>query len=74
MRQWGRILALKARVEIVEGKYDNAIRTVETGLAFGRHVAEGPFLINGLIGVAITNLVLAPLEDLIAQPGAPNLY
>jgi hypothetical protein len=74
MRQWGRILALKARVEIAEGKYDDAIRTIETGLAFGRHVAEGPFLINGLIGVAITNLMLAPLEDLIAQPGAPNLY
>jgi hypothetical protein len=74
MRQWGRILALKARVEVAEGKYDDATRTLETGLAFGRHVAEGPFLINGLIGIAISNLMLEPLEDLIAQTGAPNLY
>jgi hypothetical protein len=74
MRQWGRILALKARVEIAEGKYDDAVHTIETGLAFGRHVAAGPFLINRLIGVAIANLMLAPFEDLVAQPGAPNLY
>jgi len=74
MRGWGRVLALKARVEIAEGKYDEAIRTLETGMAFARHVAEGPFAINGLIGMAIAEMMLAPCEDLIAQPGAPNLY
>jgi len=74
MRRWGRVLALKARVEIAEGKYDEAIRTIETGLAFARHVAEGPFLINGLIGIEIANHILAPCDDLIGQPGAPNLY
>ena len=35
---------------------------------------EGPFLINGLLGIAIANHMLAPCDDLIAQPGAPNLY
>jgi hypothetical protein len=74
MREWGRVLALKARVEIAEGKYDEAIRTIETGLAFARHVGDGPFFINGLVGIAIANLMLAPCEDLIARPGAPNLY
>jgi hypothetical protein len=74
MTQWGRILALKARVEIAEKKYDQAIHTIETGLAFGRHLAEGPFLINGLIGIAMSHLVLEKVEELISQPGAPNLY
>jgi len=75
MRQWGRVLSLKARVEIAEGKIDEAIRTIATGLAFARHVGGGPFLINGLVGIAIAaNLVVDPLDDLIAQPGAPNLY
>ena len=27
MRQWGRVLVLEGRVEIAEGKYDEAIRT-----------------------------------------------
>jgi hypothetical protein len=74
MREWGRLLALKARVEIAEHKYDDAVRTIETGLAFARHVGDGPFLINGLVGNAISNQMLAEALELIAQPGAPNLY
>jgi hypothetical protein len=74
MRQWGRVLALKARVEIAEGQYDAAIATIETGVALARHVAEGPFLVNALVGIAMADNVLATCDDLIAQPGAPNLY
>jgi hypothetical protein len=74
MRQWGRLLAIKARVEIADGRYDDAIRTIETGLAFGRHVGGGPFVINGLIGIAIAKGLLDRADELIAQPGAPNLY
>jgi hypothetical protein len=74
MLQWGRLLAIKMRVEITEGQYNDAIRTLETGLAFARHVAQGPFLINGLIGIGIVNTMLGHVEELMAQPGAPNLY
>lgn len=74
MRSWSKVLALKARVEIAEGRYDDAIRTIETGLAFSRHVGEGPFLINGLIGVSLADVMLTRLHEFIAQPGAPNLY
>jgi hypothetical protein len=74
MRQWLRLLDLKARVEIAEGKYDRALRTIEAGLAFSRHIAEGPFLINGLIGIAGGSIMLGRCEELIAQPGATNLY
>jgi hypothetical protein len=74
MHNWSRLLAIKARVEIAEQRYDDAVRTIETGLSFARHVAEGPFLINALVGIAIANVMLAQLEELIAQPDAPNLY
>jgi hypothetical protein len=74
MRQWLFILDLKARVEIAEGKHDQAIRTIETGMAFSRHIALGPFLINGLVGLAGASILLDRSEELIAQPGAPNLY
>jgi hypothetical protein len=74
MRRWLLLLTLKARLEIARKDYDRAIRTMETGLAFSRHVAEGPFLINGLVGVAGAHLMLGRCEELIAQPGAPNLY
>ena len=74
MRVWGRLLAVKARVEIAERRYDDAIRTIETGMTFGRHLGQGPFLINGLVGMAIVTLMFDRCDELIAQPGAPNLY
>jgi len=74
MRTWGRLLAVKARVEIALGRFEDAIRTLETGIAFGRHVAEGPFYINKLIGASIVGLMLNRADELISQPGAPNLY
>ncbi len=74
MRVWARLVALKARAEIAEGKLEEAIRTIQTGLAFGRHVAEGPFFINVLIGTAIANLMLERVDELIGRSEAPNLY
>ena len=74
MRTWGRLLDLKARTEILEGKYDEAIRTMETGIGFARHVGEGPFLINGLIGIAMSAKMIDRAEELVARPGAPSLY
>jgi hypothetical protein len=74
MRNWSRLLALKARVEVAEGKFDDAVGTMETGIAFGRHVAEGPFLINQLVGIAIASVMLTTYDDLISRSGAPNLY
>lgn len=74
LRNWGFLLALKARVEIAEGKTSEAVRTIETGLALGRHMSEAPFLINALVGMAIARQMLDRVEDLIARPGMPNLY
>jgi hypothetical protein len=74
MRNWSRLLAVKARVEVAEGKFDDAIGTMQTGIAFGRHVAEGPFLINQLVGIAMASAMLPAYDDLVSRPGAPNFY
>jgi hypothetical protein len=74
IRHWQRVLQIKASVEIAEKKYGDAIRTMETGIAMGRHVGEGPFIINTLVAAAFANVMLARVDELIAQPGAPNLY
>jgi hypothetical protein len=74
MRTYIPMLVLKARVEIAERNYAAAIRTFETGFSFGQQVSEGPFLINGLIGIAIANNFVDALPDLMQCPDAPNLY
>lgn len=74
LRGWARLLGLKARLQILEGDFSAAMRTLETGMSMGRHAAEGPFIINALVGAAIHDQMLTHFEELISQPNAPNLY
>jgi hypothetical protein len=67
-------LALQARLDIAQKKYDSAIHTVQTGVGMARHIAEGPTLIHGLVGVAVGTLALNEAEYLIDAPDSPNLY
>ncbi len=73
-RELARALAVRARLAIAEHRYDDAIRDLQTGLALARHVAAGPTLVNGLVGLAISNLMLDQVEALVQSPGAPNMY
>ncbi len=74
MRMQSQLLVLKARVEMAEGKPAEAARTLETGFAFNRQVAEGPFLINQLVGMAGSNQLADSVLDFVQRPDAPNLY
>ena len=74
MRSFARLVALKARLQIAEGEFDEAVRTLQMGYAMGRHIAEGDTLINGLVGIAICSIMARQVQELIQQPDAPNLY
>lgn len=74
LRNLARILSIKARVAILEGKPDEAMHWIETGLTLGRHIAHGPHIILALIGVSIDSLMIECLTDLIQAPGSPNFY
>jgi hypothetical protein len=74
MRLQVRILAVKARLEIAEGHFDEALHTLQTGFSFSQQLSEGPFLICGLVGVAGATTFMACQLELVEQPGAPNLY
>ncbi len=63
----------RARMQIADGQYDDAVETLKTGYALSRHVAAGPTLIHALVGMAIADMMNRQIEDLIQQPGAPNL-
>src|ERR1700722_18824931 len=42
------VLAVRARYEIAQGKWDEAARTLQTGYAVGRHMGKGPTVIHVL--------------------------
>lgn len=73
-RTLAKILAVKARLEIAEGNYEEALKTLQTGFALGRDVGKGPTLIQGLVGVAIGALMLEEVEQFIQAPDSSNLY
>ncbi len=74
MQSWAKLLAVQARLQIAEHDPAGAAKTIQTGMAFSRHVADGPFFINVLIGCAAAHFMLDQVDDLISQPGAPSLY
>jgi hypothetical protein len=76
-RVLARYLADKADWEIRNGKHDEAIKTIRTGLALGDFVTESTpssFMVGGLIGCALKGMMLDRLIRLSAQPDAPNFY
>src|SRR4051794_34360560 len=74
MRTLARALRVRFRVEVADGRFNDALVTAKTMLALSRHVSEHPTLIGDLIGIAIASEALGPLEEMIQQPGCPNLY
>ncbi len=68
--------ALKVRfcAEVAERRFDDALVTAKTMFALSRHLGDHPTLIGNLVGVAVASLGVEPLEEMIQQPGCPNLY
>jgi hypothetical protein len=62
------------RLELLRGHFDEALVTAKTMFALSRHLGEHPTLIGNLVGIAIAQVAIAPLEEMLEQPGCPNLY
>jgi len=73
-RDMARVLRLKARVEIAERRYDDAVETLRWGYRLAHDCAEQPLLISNLVGIAISAMMTEELTELMRSPGAPNLY
>jgi hypothetical protein len=69
-----RLLALKARLEIHDGDFEAALKTLRMGFSMARDVGGGPSLIQHLVGIGVTAGLAHQVETLIQTTGAPNLY
>lgn len=74
MRSFARILALRARVEIAEGSFNDAATTLRTMIRTSQHVSESGTLISSLVGVACDGLAISEVENWIGAADSPNLY
>ncbi len=74
LRGVARSLQARFRTEVTRGQIDEALRTAKTMFAMARHMGEHPTLIGDLVGIAIANMAVTPLEELLEQPRCPNLF
>jgi hypothetical protein len=67
-------LQMRFHEEAAQRHFDDALVTAKTMFALSRHVGEHPTLIGDLVGIAIAFVTFSPLEEMLQQPGCPNLY
>jgi len=67
-------LQVRFRAEVAGRHFDDALRTAKTMFALGRHLGEHPTEVANLVGLWVAHLSLGTLEEMVQQPGCPNLY
>src|SRR5207248_7742508 len=74
MRELANSLRDRFRDEVAARRFDDALTTAKTMFAMSRHMGEHPTLIGDLVAIAIAYVTIGPLEEMLEQPGCPNLY
>lgn len=74
-RDLARLLALRARLEIHDGRWDAFARTMQSLFRLSNVVSEAnDFVVSQLVAIAIAELAMKRIEEAAAVPGAPNFY
>jgi hypothetical protein len=73
-RALSRVLMLRARVAVAEGDYERALEHLRMNYRLAQNVAQAPFLVSGLVGIAEASMGNAEVIELIAAKDSPNLY
>src|SRR5262249_32448613 len=74
MRPMSYGIALKARLEIGDGHYDDAANTLQVGYSLTRNLGHSQTIVQSLIGLAIESRLDEQTRALIAAENSPNLY
>ena len=74
MRELASVLKVRMRYEIAIKNFEKAAYSARTYFGLAQSFETHPTLIAGLVGIAIETICLNALEEMIQQPGCPNLY
>jgi hypothetical protein len=67
-------LQVRFRGAVAGRRFDDAVGTAKTMFALARHLAECPVGAANRLGLSVGDLALDTLEEMVQQPGCPNLY
>jgi hypothetical protein len=74
LRRIAKAMRLEIRLKIADGQTDEAIEMLQHAMQMSRNIAEGPTLVQDLVGVAIAAMSLFEVEGLMQRPDLPSLY
>jgi hypothetical protein len=74
LRRLGEALRVRFRGEVARKDFDDCVRSAKTMFALARHLGEFPAPEANRLGLTVAGLALDTLEEMVAQPGCPNLY
>lgn len=74
LRLLARALKVRFRGEVAQRQFDDAARTAQTMFGLSRHLGQHLTFVGNLVGIAVAAQAADPLEEMIGQPGCPNLY
>ncbi len=73
-RQLAEVLKTRVRGEIAIANFTAAVHTLKTLFSLAQTMESHPTLIGSLVGLAIESIACDAVQELIAQPGCPNLF
>ncbi|MFM8930956.1 MAG: hypothetical protein ACKOS8_03635, partial [Gemmataceae bacterium] len=74
MRELARLLSHRIRLKLARKEFEGALRDIQTLMAMGRHVGDGPTVIQHLVGIALCSIALERLEEGMQLPDFPSLH
>lgn len=74
LRTLATALKVRFRIEVAGRRFDDAVRTAKTLFALARHLGENPTHAANQVGLFVAHSALDVLEEMVQQPGCPNLY
>jgi len=74
MRELASVLKVRMRYEVKTGDFEKAAYSARTFYGLSSAFETHPTLICMLVGIAIESIGLGVVEEMIQQPGCPNLY
>lgn len=73
-RMLANLLRVRARLHLAENRPELALRDIQTILTLGRSIADGPTLIQHLVGVAVCQVGFNTVQEYIQHRGGANLF
>ncbi len=73
-RLLARLTCLKAVYEIASNNPRGSIQALRMGFGMARHVAQGPTINHGMVGIAVAALTSRQIPVLAEQSSGPSLY